>query len=217
MKRILTIGFVLTMVAGTTLVAKPFKRATPKPKPLPLGGVEFGMTEEALLKKAKSRRRQLVGPGKGMISHEEMVQVKEYVVGKDRQLDTVSGAKAQTIMLLGEKVLAVKFHFVSKSSLDGYVKKLVKQGFVKDGESTAYEGKVQTGDLTGRKVRVLVNTLTVGRRKKYDVILSCTEVFGKGVTAKKLIAAQKGGGVRRGGKEDKKREDAVRKGMGNIL
>lgn len=217
MKRTMVTCLILMLATVTSVVAKPFKRPAPKPKPLPLGGVEFGMSEKDLLKKAKSKRRQLVGPGKGMISHEEMVQVKEYVVGKDRQLETVSGAKTQTIMLLGEKVLAVKFHFTSKSSLDGYLKKLMKQGFTEETKGKAYAGTVQVGDLAGRKVKCMVNTMKIGRRTKYEIILSSTEVFGKGVTAAKIIAAQKDGGVRQGGKENKKRDDAVRKGMGNIL
>jgi hypothetical protein len=199
------------LVMMLTATALAFPKTVKKPKPLPLGGVSFGMTTKELKAAAKKKRRNLIGPSKGLISHKEMVPVQEYATDKDRQLVTVSGAKTQTFMLSNSKLVGVKLLFTSSSSLKYYIKNFEKAGFTKSG--TDYEGTVQVGDLAGRKVLVLVTPITVNRRTKYTVTISCLEVFGKGVTADKVNAAMKKAGAV--GRQVEDTDD--KKGIGGVL
>ena len=122
----------IMMMLATTVLAIP-RKVEKKAKPLPLGGVTFGMTTDELRAAAKKKRRNLIGPSKGLLSHKEMVATQEYATDKDRQLVTVSGAKTQTFMLLNGKLVGVKLMFNSSSSVKYYIKNFEKVGFTKTG------------------------------------------------------------------------------------
>ena len=64
-----------------------------------------------------------------------------------------------------------------------------------------------------------VNTMKISKKTKYDVIISCLEVLGKGITAEKLLEAQRGGGMRKGTTKGSTQPDEgkSRKGIGGVL
>lgn len=171
-------------------------------KEIALGGVSFGMTDQALLAVAKKAHRSLEGPGEKLMAADVRVFVQDYVVSKDKQIKTVSGARRQTIMLLKVgngpyKVIGVEFLFKSKSSCDSYLSRLKKLGYQEKGGE--YVGKLLTGKHAGLTVAVKSEMIMGGRRgrtKYYTVLARCFEVLGKGITAEKIIKAQKNGGVR---------------------
>ncbi len=154
-----------------------------------LGGVHFGMTSQELVEIAKRRHKKLEGPGKERMDHDVNIFVQVYTIARDQQINRVSGAKRQAIMLLNHKVIAVELWFRGKRSLKDYLNELEDLGYEKKGED--YVGTVQTGDYAGKKVYVKVGTMTGARRRKmYKIQARCFEVLGDGVTAEKVMEAQ---------------------------
>ncbi|RMD81863.1 MAG: hypothetical protein D6820_04540 [Lentisphaerae bacterium] len=158
---------------------------------LDLGGVQLGMTDGELLKLAKAKRRQLVGPGKRIINHFLKIQVQDYVVAKDRQIVSISGCRRQTIMVLNHKVIAVELWFKYKSSLTKFLDGLKKLGF-EEKEKDLYVGKIPSGPHAGLPVEAQVEILPGAKRsrKVYSIQIRCLKVLGEDITPEKIMRGQ---------------------------
>jgi hypothetical protein len=222
---LLSLGLLLALSQGP-LAAQDAKPADPKPgaadpkadepkaksgktTEIDLAGATFGLTTDEVKTLARQKGKKLVGPDKRVIDASG-IQVSGLSVDKNGNLAGQSGIERQTLMLLGDKLIAVELIYKSKGAFDKFIEQLKDLGY-EEKEEGYYVGKLQTGAYQGREVEVRTSGFKGGgkaTRQKYEAVVRCLKVLGENATEAYIRAAQ----VREPTKEGKAAVDAL-KGM----
>ena len=204
----------LPLAAQGDKPADPSKPDETKPKnskyeEIDLAGATLGLTTAEVRALAKQKGKKLVGPDKRLMDMSG-IQVSGLSVDKDGNLANQPGIQRQTLMLLGDKLIAVELIYKSKDSFDKFAEQLKGLGYEQK-EEGIYVGKLKKGDYKDCEVEVRMSGFKgggKGTKQKYEVLVRCLKILGENASEESIRAAQ----VREPSKEGKAAAGAL-KGM----